>query len=475
MRKTFLAAVVVSLVVAAPGPARGDGPVAALTPTAIDGYLRKAADSTGLPGMSAVVTHRDRVVHATGLGRDASGRPVTADTPMRVASVSKSFTAAAVMTLVDEGRVVLDRPVATYLPEFRMADPRAARITVRQLLNQTSGLSDRTVDIGATQRATTLAGYLAALRPGTLAGEPGARWEYCNVNYDVAARLVEVVDGRDFPVAMRERVFGRLGMAGSAVGDRVVRPADGFVSVYGAWVPRTELPGFRGGAGGVVTTASDLGRWLISQAGYGPPVVTPGSLAVLHEPPRGADYAMGWGEEVVAGRKLLVHSGNLFTYTAVQAVDPATGFGFAVLTNSASLHDDTYDVLLGLVALADGRRPTTPGGGRQTTELILALTALTAVGLGILGVRRSGRWARRRAGRAGWWTALRLVGVLVPVAVFATYPQWVSFLMNGRAVTWAQLTYFPVPLTITLAVAAVAGLATAAARLTRLRSVGSAR
>jgi len=472
VRKTLLAAFTLSLVVACPGPAWGEVPAPTPTPAAIDGYLRKALDSTGLPGMSVVVTHGDHIVHATGLGRDATGQPVTADTPMRVASVSKSFTAAAVMTLVDEGRVVLDRPVATYLPDFRMADERAGRVTVRQLLNQTSGLSDRTVDVGATQRATNLAGYLSALREGTLAAEPGTHYEYTNVNYDVAARLVEVVDGRDFSDAMRGRVFGRLGMGSSAVGDRPVRPSHGFISCYGAWVSRAELAGFRGGAGGVVTTASDMGRWLISQAGYGPPMLTPGSLAVSHQPWPGTHYAMGWGDEVAEGHKLLVHPGNLFTYTAVQAVDPATGFGFAVLTNSAALYDDTYNILLGLVALTDGRTPTTPGAQRQLTESALALTALVAVGLGILGVLRSRRWARRRAGRAWWQTALRSVGVLAPTAVLVTYPQWVSFLMNGRAVTWAQLTYFPT-LTITLVVTAVAGLATATARLIGLRSVGS--
>jgi CubicO group peptidase (beta-lactamase class C family) len=473
VRKLVPAALALSLIIAGPAPARGDGPAPTPTPAAIDRYLRDALASTGLPGMSAVVTHRDRIVHATGLGHDASGRSVTADTSMRVASVSKSFTAAAVMTLVDEGRMVLDRPVASYLPEFRMADQRAGRITVRQLLNQTSGLSDRTVDIGATQRATTLAGYLAALRPGTLAAEPGSHWEYCNVNYDVAARLVQVVDGRDFTDAMRDRVFGRLGMSASAVGDRPVRPADGFVSLYGAWVSRAELPGFRGGAGGVVTTASDMGRWLISQTGHGPRMLTPGSLAIMHEPAPGTGYSMGWGPVMVEGRELLVHSGNLFTYTAVQAVDPATGFGFAVMTNSASLYDDTYDILLGLVALTDGRPPSAPGGTRQLTESALALIALVAFGLGILGVLRSGRWARRRAGRARWWTALRLGAVLVPAAMLGTYPQWVSFLMNGRAVTWAQLTYFAAPLTITLSFAAAAGLATAGARVARMRSVGS--
>ena len=87
------------------------------------------------------------MVHVGGTGRDANRTAISADTPMRVASVCMSFTAAAVLTLVDEGRIALDRPVALYAPDFRMADPRAAAITVRQLLNQTSGLSDRTVDI----------------------------------------------------------------------------------------------------------------------------------------------------------------------------------------------------------------------------------------------------------------------------------------------------------------------------------------
>ncbi|MCO8277937.1 beta-lactamase family protein [Actinoplanes sp. TRM 88003] len=445
MRKILPAVLVLSLTLAVPAPARAAEP-------GFEGYLREAFASTGLPGMSAVVTRGDRVVYSGGFGPG-----VTADTPMRVASVSKSFTAAAVLTLVDEGRVELDQPVVTYLPEFSLADPRSQRITVRQLLNQTSGLSDRTVDIRATQRAADLTGYVAALRDGKPAGEPGARYEYCNVNFDVAARLVEAVDGRPFDVALRERVFGPLGMRASTVGDDVPR---GHISLYGAWVRRAELPGFRGGAGGVVTTASDMGRWLISRNR-----ATPDSL------PAGSDYAMGWGVESVEGRRLLVHSGNLFTYTAVQALDPATGYGYAVMTNSAALYDDMYDVMLGLVALANGSTPEAPGGQRQRLELGLGLTALVAAGLGVCGVLRSGRWATRRAGRAGWWTGLRLGAGLLPAVLLATYPQWVSFLSNGRTVTWAQLTYFAAPLTITLSVAAVAGLATVVARVRSWRAV----
>jgi CubicO group peptidase (beta-lactamase class C family) len=419
------------------------------------------ADRSG-PGTAIVVTRGDTVVRLAATGQDGNGAPITADTPMRVASLSKSFTAAAVLALVDAGKVDLDRPIASYLPEFRMADPRASAITVRQLLNQTSGLSDRTIDIDATQRAADLTAYVAALANSRLAAAPGTHWEYCNVNYDVAARLVEVADGRPFAKAMQQLVFGPLAMTHSSVaapdGANGARPADGFISVFGVWVARPELPGFRGGAGGVVTTAADMGRWLISQTGHGPQILSAASRRVMQTPGAAAgDYAMGWGVEHVAGRTLLVHSGNLFTYNAVQAIDPATGEGWAVLANSASLVDPTYDELLALIG---GSAP--PSGERQLIEGALGAIALVAVGLGLAGMRHA------RRPRRGW----RLVPPLIPLAVFATYPQWTSLLMHGRRVTWAQMTYFPAPLTITLGLAALAGLVTVIARL---RWMGSSR
>lgn len=478
MKRKHLSLALLPLVLAlAATPAAAGGPVAEPSPAAIDAYAREALAATALPGMSVVVTHGGKVVHAAGYGHDSAGRPVTAHTPMRVASVSKSFTAMAVMTLADAGRIALDEPVARQLPEFRMADPRAGRITVRQLLNQTSGLSDGGLDLRAAESATSLTGYVAALRSGVVAAEPGTRWAYCNANYDVAARLVEVAGGLSFGDYLKQRVLEPLGMTGSGVGDRAVKPAEGFNSLFGAWVPRPELHDFRyaSGAGGVVTDAADLGRWLISQTGGGPRLVRPESLATMHTPSRVADYGMGWGPVTAHGARLSVHSGNLFTYTAVQAVDPKTGYGFAVLANSAGLYDDTYDVLTGLVALSQGRTPEVPGGDRQLIELALGLVVLAAAGLGGLGALRSPRWAGRLAGRPAWRVGLRLLPALLPLALFAGYPRLISFLMNGRTVTWAQLMYSAAPLTLALAVAALAGAVTTAMRLWRLRSVASAR
>ncbi|MER7499764.1 serine hydrolase domain-containing protein [Nonomuraea pusilla] len=473
--KSLVAALAALALAASPAQPAHAASRGELTPAAVDAYVRKALESTGLPGLSVVVTHGGRVVHAAGYGHDSGGRTVTKDTPMRVASLSKSFTAAAVMTLAERGRIALDEPVAGQLPGFRMADPRAARVTVRQLLNQTSGLSDATVDMDALEDASSLADYVSRLSGSRLRADPGTRWEYCNVNYNLAARLVETASGQRFGDYLREHVFGPLGMTSSAVSDRQVRPADGYVSVFGAWVPRREAPGFLdgSGSGGVITTAADMGRWLLMQTGDGGPVLDRESLETMHRPAGGRDYGMGWGLDRDTGQ--LVHSGNLFTYTAVEALSPRTGYGFAVMANSAALTDETYTIMQGLTAMSEGGTPEAPGGDRQLYELVLGGFALVAAALGALGVARAGRWAARRAGRARWRAGLRLLPALLPVAVLAAYPGLVSFLMNGRAVTWAQLTYFAAPLSVALLAAAVAGAATTAARLTRLLRPGGRR
>ncbi|WP_218021250.1 serine hydrolase domain-containing protein [Nocardia crassostreae] len=343
------------------------------------------------------------------------------------------------------------------------------------MLNQTSGLSDTTVDIGVTETAASLAEYVSVLGSGALAAAPGTQWRYCNANYNVAARLVEVASGLGFGEYLKRHVFDPLGMTASAVDDETITPARGFNSLFGVWVARPELPGFLddSGSGGVVTTAADMGRWLISQTGDGTQLVTAPSLELMHTPRGDHDYGMGWSKENVDGNDLLMHSGNLFTYNAVQAIDPSTGYGFAVLANSAALHDDTYDVLTGLVAMSRGAAPEIPGGDRQRFEAALALVALLALGLGVLGVWRSGRWASRRAGQSRWRIGLRLLPVLAPALLLAMYPQAISLLMNGRTVTWAQLTYFAAPMMITLVTVAIAGVAVAVARGWWLASVGS--
>jgi CubicO group peptidase (beta-lactamase class C family) len=109
---------------------------------AVDDYIRTRMQELGIPGAALAIVQGDQIVHLKAFGvADDSGRPVTPQTPFFTGSTGKSFTALAVMQLVEAGRIQLDASIQTYLPWFRVADPGAsATITVRQLLNQVSGL-----------------------------------------------------------------------------------------------------------------------------------------------------------------------------------------------------------------------------------------------------------------------------------------------------------------------------------------------
>ena len=109
----------------------------------IDRFITTQMKTHHIPGLALAITHNNQVLHVKGYSTANNERPVTAQTQFLIASMSKSFTAMAVMQLVEAGQINLDSPVQTYLPQFTLADPAiAAKITIRHLLNQVSGLSD---------------------------------------------------------------------------------------------------------------------------------------------------------------------------------------------------------------------------------------------------------------------------------------------------------------------------------------------
>ncbi|MFC3492995.1 serine hydrolase domain-containing protein [Glycomyces rhizosphaerae] len=472
IRRIAAAALAATAAVTLAVPGAAAAPATDLTPASIDAYMTDLREATGVPGISVVVTHGDQIVHAAGYGHDSNGDELTEDSPMRVASVSKSFTAMAVMILAEEGAIALDEPVADQLPGFAMADPRAGEVTVRQLVNQTSGFSDTTIDVVELEDAISLEDYVARMADDSLAADPGTDWEYANPNFNVAARLVEVASGRSFADFMEERVFAPLGMEHSATRDETVRPALGYNNLFGLWLPREEAPGFLddSGSGGIITSAADMGQWLITQNGQGTQLVSEAGLTAMHTPSEVQDYGMGWSVEADG---TLVHSGNLMTYNAVERIDPETGYGIAVLTNGAGMADATYTAMEGLAAMAAGEAPADPSGDQLAQFALAALTAI-AIALGVIGIARSRRWASKRAGQPAWRIGLRFIPVLLPAVVFLAYPSLVSLISNGRTVTWPSVFYFALPLTLMLLVAALSGTVTAIARLLRLRSVGSA-
>ncbi|NBH12488.1 serine hydrolase [Amycolatopsis sp. SID8362] len=433
---------------------------AAAAPPDVDGYVRAYLDHTGLPGASVTVTRGGDVVRAAGYGHDAAGVPVTAASRLPIASVSKSMTAFAVLQLVEAGRVALDEPVTRYLPDFRLADARGARITVRMLLDQTSGMADSAFPDLKLAQPRTLAEAVTRLREAPLASEPGAEFHYHNPNYEVAARIVEVVAGQPFADYLRTRLFGPLGMMASTTVDTPPAGTEGYVRAFGIEVPVSEPDWFTGGSHGVLSTAGDLAKWLIAQRDGGG-VLSPASAALAHTPAPGRDYALGW--RVRDGR--VSHTGDWFSHTAAQVLLPS-GYGVAVVANTGMALDNEAELLAqGLADLLEGHAPEVSLPAGVIADWVLGGLALVAAGLAVLGVRRARRKPR-------WW---RVVPPLLPLGVLAFLPQLLGVVFAGRQGTFGQVLYVWPGLMVALGLVALAGFAVAVARVSALVSGTRAR
>jgi CubicO group peptidase (beta-lactamase class C family) len=470
MLKTILSAlclaVLLTLVSLTPATAvsatRASAPRAEVTPAQVDAFIGRYREATGLPGVAVAITKGTRVVHAKGYGETASGKAVTADTPMALASVSKSFTSLAVMRLVEKGEVELDKTVHGYLPEFVMADPRAAKITVRQLLHQTSGMSDTTFREKSLPQPDSLKGAVARLRQARLAADPGAKYDYHDTNYQVAARLVEVVSGEPFAGYLKAHVFTPLGMRNSTTIDTdrdLPAGARGHLYLLGRAIAVPEPTGFGNGSGGVLSSANDMARWLIAQNEGS--LLSPASVAAMRTPSaQGKNYALGWELSTTKrGTPVIGHDGDLFTSTAGQLLLPGSKYGIAVMSNTGLAFADSDAVMDGLVDLIEGATPAEPSSPFLVIDIVFALMTLATVALAVRGVARSRRWA----GRTGkWW---RLPPYLLPLVLCLTMAPIFRVLARGADIMWIQVVYIYPSSMIWLVTASVAGVVTVGARL----------
>ena len=475
-------ALIVGSLLLAPGGA-GAGRQASLDPAAVDAFIARQMRAARVPGLALAITRGEEVLYVRGYGLARPGEPVTPETQFLVGSLSKSFTALAVMQLVEAGRVDLDTPVQTYLPEFTLADPAsAARITVRHLLNQTSGLADAGYPPMQPPHPATPAERLADLARARPVAPPGVEYHYHNVNYEILARLVEVAGGQEYSDYLAEHVFSPLGMADTLSilthedFGRPERLAQGHLNLYGFPVADAEEEGFLGGSGGVVTTAADMARWLIVQASGGRlggvQVLSPEGVALMHTPPEGidSDYAMGWIATTRRGVPALEHNGILSTFYADMALLPESGHGIALLYNVQSLAQVGVGfppIMDGLIDVLTGREPRPP---RFTVGALEALFgALTLVGA-VQAARRLWRlpawraWARTVM---GWRLAPGIIWALLPAAFLAAMPR-IVLSSSGRAFGYRTLARSMPEVTVWLGLTGALGLVDVAARLAHL-------
>ena len=367
-------ATVATLLFARPSLAAGTPPAGVLSPetlTKIDTAVAEVLQETGAPSASIAIVRDGRTVYLHTYG-DARLEPkLPAEPGMRYAigSISKQFTAAAILLLQQDGKLSLDDKVAKYLPELT----RANDITIRQLLSHTAGYQDywpQDYVFPLMVEPVTPEGIMDRWARKPLDYEPGTKWQYSNTGYVIAGRIVEKVSGKPLFQFLQERIFTPLQM--TSVRDFDNEPlasgnASGYVN-FALGPPRVAAPSGAGwlfGAGELAMTAEDLARWdisiitrsLLSEASYRAletdTLLTSGA---------GVQYGLGVDVEMENHRRKVAHGGAVNGFTAENAVYPDDRMAIAVLVNqdsspaSGQLSEKLVEILFDQALPADDAR-----------------------------------------------------------------------------------------------------------------------
>ena len=466
--RVLLAATAGALLLLVPAPTSATPSSAALPPAAVpqgrsqvtadeaasaiekaEGVLRDQLSTSGIPGGAVAVVSGGRV-ESRGVGEAGDGRAVSASTPFVIGSTSKSFTALAVLQLVDSGDVDLNAPVRRYVPELELAPGEPVdEITVRHLLQQTSGLDDLA---GGPLLASAADGTplqaIAELSGAGLVSTPGERWLYANANYVLAGLVVARASGLSYGDYVERRIFEPLHMAHSHVAST---PAitDGLSSGHRFWfgLPVATEPTRRDAtlaAGYLVSTAEDLGRYLAMYLAGGlvadgtrvvsadavDTMLTPGPDAHLGPWAEGQAslYAMGWFRGGPWGQ-VAFHPGNTPDTSTMLVLAPDQDMAVATVVNAGNEipvpgNPFIADRVTRNVVHAAFDQPTAALPSVQRFYLVFDLVALALLGLAAWGLLRAARAARAaRAGgppqRRGWSWAGVVVRSLAASALVA--------------------------------------------------------
>jgi CubicO group peptidase (beta-lactamase class C family) len=396
--------------------AADDGPDLA----AIDRYVRSEMDAQRIPGLALGIVSGDRIVHVQGFGQaEKSGPDVTPQTPFLIGSVTKSFTALAIMQLSEAGRVQLDAPVQRYLPWWRVADPEAStQISVRHLLYQVSGLSKATGNAFATSGDThdsALEDRVRTLRDAELTAPVGTTWQYSNANYWTLGMIVQAVSGQSYETYIQQHIFDPLQMVNSHTsGTEAVQ--NGLPTGHRYWYGfpvASELPFDRGGLGsqGLSSSAQDMTGYLslyLNSGRHGATtLVSPAGAAELQRAgvPTGLDgvsYAMGWDVAQIHGTTTISHDGSGFDSHANVVLIPDGGWGVVVMENGENSPDEFFGsrrmtgIAYGVAGLLIGQEPPAPSSSRSLW--VVYGVVLGIIVLQVVGMARSVRTIR------GWHT-----------------------------------------------------------------------
>ena len=438
---------------------------------AVDEYVEAQMHRLRIPGASLAIVEGDRVMHYRGFGRvRPGGETPSPQTPFSIGSITKSFTALAVMQLVEAGKVELDAPVQRFLPWFRVADPQAsAQMTVRHLLNQTSGLPTSTGELiavdfdnrpGAAERQARALSTLVLARP------VGSAYEYSNSNYQLLGLIVEAASGESYADYVQEHILIPLDMRHSYTSLDMAKQDSLAVANLGVanqtvghqyWfaIPFASstkpLPCGALAGGGLVSCAEDMAHYLIAHLNggryEGVQILSGSGIDELHRGVadlglealpaelrparlwlRGLSlgrYGMGCFVDIIDQTKVVWHGGTLPDFSAYLALLPGQKKGVVLFFNADHhwMSPVLTEVGMGVAALLAGEQPAPLPFFRMipwALRGLLLIPVLQTAGV-VTTLRQLRRWhldpERRPSGGCAWGRHLLLP--LVPSLLFA--------------------------------------------------------
>jgi CubicO group peptidase (beta-lactamase class C family) len=333
--------------------------------------------ASGAPSVSVAVVENNRVTYVKAFGKAdvERNRDASPDTRYAAGSISKQFTAAALLLAGEQGKLSLDDKVSKFLPELT----RASEVSIRQLLSHTSGYEDfapQDYIIPEWTKPTTAKAVMERWGKKPLNFDPGTRWQYSNTGYVIAGAIFEKATGKALVDFLRERIFKPLGM--KTAGDCDERNAADATAYtrYALGPPRTvarEGAGWYFAAGELCMTAGDLAKW--NAAFLGRKILSPGSWAQFTREVRLADgrsthYALGLTVREQNGAIAYSHGGEVSGFLAENIIIPSKGFAVTVFSNADNTNLTTQ-LADQIAAMAFGEQTAASPGERAQVKAMI--------------------------------------------------------------------------------------------------------
>jgi CubicO group peptidase (beta-lactamase class C family) len=344
----------------------------------IDKLATEALEKSGVPSASIAVVRDGKIVYlrAYGSARLEPKTPATSAMRYSIGSISKQFTAAAMLLLQEQGKLSLDDKVAKFIPDLT----RANEVTIRQLLSHTSGYQDywpQDYVMPMMLHPVTAAKILDTWARKPLDFDPGTKWQYSNTNYVIAGVIIEKASGKPLLQFLQEKVFAPLGMTSVAnIDEKKLGDTDptGYMryALGPMRVAPKEGPGWLFAAGELAMTAEDLAKWNISIMDQ--KLLRPASYRELEREAQlnngmGTRYGLGVSLATEAGHRAVSHGGEVSGFVSESIVFPDERVSVVALTNQDA-SSAAADIAHGIVPLLfEQNDPATPAKLEQAKKI----------------------------------------------------------------------------------------------------------